>query len=139
MRLGVNGPFPAPCFLNRRLIHAALPFLLAQLKERTEMGCSHSLNRSSLHGTSFVTFLSATPQSLPALTSLHSGYSFRFVNCFQFIQCLPPQFAVHFTYHSFSLLTVPSFIHEHATAILAANYCYNTFIQCIQLQLHEVK
>ena len=32
---------------------------------------------------------------------------------------------MHFTYHSFSLLTVPSFIHEHATAILAANYCYN--------------
>ena len=46
---------------------------------------------------------------------------------------MPPQFAVHFTYHSFSLLTVPSFIHEHATAILAANYCYN-----IVNEIHEI-
>ena len=40
--------FPAPCFLNRRLIHAALPFLLAQLKERTEMGCASVSSGTSL-------------------------------------------------------------------------------------------
>ena len=38
----------APCFLNRRLIHAALPFLLAQLKERTEMGCASVSSGTSL-------------------------------------------------------------------------------------------
>ena len=56
------------------LIHAALPFLLAQLKERTEMGCaSVSSGTNSISFQSLSSCLLQSTWSLPAL--LYSWHS----------------------------------------------------------------